>query len=118
MPPVTLSFDVGVIAVGPTAVLWGPYQFDLTSKIPDGDTISSAVVKTFLDDEDAEGRVGTDSSSGLVDTSSGTVSGVYVSAKFKYNATYKNTKHLVRLDVVFESGAKNSFYYGYVKVDP
>jgi hypothetical protein len=106
-----LDFTKYVIKIRSTGDKWGPYSFDLEGKIPTGDTLSGAVVKSYDNDTDAE------TTTQLIEPDTTAVDGTAVQVAFQYPGDNYTGYHYLGIEATMASGAKNTFIYGYVKVE-
>lgn len=113
-----LDFDVAYIYVRTFTDVWGPYSWTLTNNMPSGDTVSAVTFKAYMDD-DTSSLNGTDTSALLIEAGSTGVTGAsdLVYCKFQYPGASYIGYHRVEMQVTFTSGAKQTYKFGYVKVE-
>ena len=117
----TLDFihtDENIIEVRPYTDKWGAYFWDLTDFMPSGDTLASAVVKTYVD-EPGHLKDTMESTSVLVEsgTTGVDVATDRVYCKFQWPGTTYIGWHRVELEVTFTSTGKHAYKFGYVRVE-
>ena len=105
-----MSFDFpgGVIKIKSDSDQWGPFRFSFTNAIPSGSSISSATVTSSFGS--------TDTSSLLIETGYTTGSD-YVDVKFQYPGSSYTGLHTLRVKLTLNTGAVQSFDFGYVNVE-
>ena len=114
----TLDFNVDTINVHAFTDVWGPYSWTLTNNMPSGDTVSAVTFKTYMDD-DTSSLNGTDTSALLIEAGSTGVTGAsdLVYCKLQYPGASYAGYHRIEMQVTFTSGAKQTYKWGYVKVE-
>jgi len=114
------DFDRFKIEVRQASSDWGPFKFDFTDALPDGTTISSISMKSYLGRVIPEDVLAdqTDTTSELIDAAKTVVSSSYVvSVYFDYptTSTYIGAvKHTLVFNLTLDNGAIHSFYAYYV----
>ena len=115
-----IEFQSGKITIQADASDWGPFTFDFTGGIPEGRTIASAVVKTYLGrvkpaDSDVLAAE-TETTSELINSNS--MSSDYIVAVYfdrPTTAAYINVKHSIvitfTLDASGGGGTHSAFFY-------
>lgn len=115
-----IEFISGKITIQADAASWGPFTFDFDGGIPEGRTIASAVVKTYLGkvkpaDSDVLDEE-TETTSELIDSNEMS-SDLVVSVYFNRPTTeaYINVKHSIvmtfTLDAAGGGGTHSAFFY-------
>jgi hypothetical protein len=113
MTETTPDFPVSTddIVVNPESENWGPFSFDVTEGIPDGDSVASATVtSTHL-------ATGLDSTADLIASGSISVAGNAVNVSFDYPGDAFVGVHSLLFDVVLASGPQQGFTFVYVTVE-
>lgn len=114
----TFDFDIYYINVHAFTDVWGPYAWDLTNNMPAGDTLSAVTFATYMDDLDSSYNC-TDTTALLIEGGSTGITGAsdQVYCKFQYPGAGYIGLHRVEMKVTFASGAKQTYKFGYVRVE-
>ena len=100
------QFLIKEILVQPYAQAAGPYNFDLSPQLPEGDNVAACDVEASLD--------GSDTTADLIASKS--LSENEVSIYFNYPGAEKHGRHKLRFKYTLQSGAKDEADFGYVVV--
>jgi hypothetical protein len=115
-----LEFNQGKICIQANAAGWGPFTYDFEPGLPDGRTVASVEVKSYLgrvkpDDSDTLDEE-TETTSELIASSE--VSSDYIVSVFFNRPTteaYINKKHSLVFEFVMDTagggGSHSAFYY-------
>lgn len=108
------DFEYGQIEVRYNSSSWGPFIFDFTDSIPSGTTISTVVVRSFLDKVDPGEDLPTDkeSTSYLVDGNKSTVIGdAMIAVYLNYPGSDREGNHTLLFEVTLNNGGTHPFYF-------
>lgn len=115
----SMEFETGLIEVGHTASKWGPFAFDFEEGLPDGVTISSVTVKSYLGRVTKLDDLGdeTETTSELIN-SSAVASNYVVNVFFDVPTTsaYMDASHTVVFELTLSTTGNHSTYFYRVKV--
>ena len=114
------DFPKDTIEVRDTTDNWGPFSFDFSDSLPDGDDMVSVVVTAYLGSVNESSTLAdeTEITSVLIDTdTSPTVSSNIVLVYFVFpGAAYKGDKATLVFQVTLDSGATHPFFFHYVRI--
>ena len=105
-----IDFPFATIEISTGSSYWGPFAFDFSKAIPDGDSLASATVTSTGPDG------ATDTTANLID-GTGSVSGNAVSVHLKYPSDSLVGKHQLHFALTLASGATHRFNFAYVLVE-
>lgn len=112
-----MDFNQGEIVVRYYSDLWGPFSFNFSDALPDGDMIVDCTVRSFFGRVKASTDILslTETTSDLID---GTLaSGTSVDVKLQYPGASLEGKHSLVFEVTTIAGAKHSFFFYKVVVE-
>ena len=112
-----MDFNRDVITIRYYSDSWGPFVFDFTDALPDGETLSSVTVRSFL------GRVKSstdilslpESTNNLVDIA--VIDGNSVGVKLQYPGAAFAGNHSLVFEIQTSSGGKHAFFFYKVDVE-
>ncbi len=105
-----MDFDAGIIDIKPLTDYWGPFAFDISEAIPEGDTLTAACTVTAHPDG------GGDAITGLIESGAISVAAAIISLRLQYpGAAYHGLIEL-HFNLVLTSGAKHTLVYRLVRV--
>ena len=104
-----LDWDVEDIEIYSFTDFWGPHKFEFEPILPSGLSIYSVTVKSY-DVDDVE------TSSYLVEPGEVSISGSDILIKLQYPGDAYVGRHRLVFEITFNTGAKHSFWFGYVIV--
>jgi len=112
-----MDFPLGTILIRYYSDQWGPFVFDFSDAIPDGETITACNIRSFFGKVRFSDHINdfTESTTNLVDSSQ--VENNTVKVRLQYPGELLKGNHSLVFEVTTASGGKHSFFFYKVVVE-